>query len=208
MATVAMATLEAIAKGQHDQPFGVRSRDDLRAFALRQYEQEYPLAVQQALVSLWGIVETTIEQLCVTWLEYNPHAMNDKALTKLRVRAAEFLRLDETERTRMLIEELDRSLIESCPAGIDRFEGILSAIGLGGELDPVIRKALVELYQIRNLYVHKGGIADRHFKKMCPYREEMVGEPVRMSPRLIHGCATIVTEYVRLVQGRLGDLRR
>ncbi len=203
MAWLAICAIEQTAKGSYVPPSEPGEGSSLRAFALRQYEQQYPLVIQQALVSLWGSIETTVERTAIDWLERNPELLCGKAFSKLRVRAAELLSLDERERTCMLIEELDRSLADSCPAGIERLEAVLSSIDLGGKLDGKIRNALVELYQIRNLYVHKGGRADRHFKRICPWRREKIGDPVRVLPSHIYGYSILVSQYANSVLERL-----
>jgi hypothetical protein len=203
LAQMSESMLEAVAKGTVALNTPGLSEEAARAFALRQYEQGYPLLVQQALVTLWGIIETTVMNVCMSWLKHHPEAACSDAFSRLRIKVGEFLGLDEVERTRMLVEELDRSLADKCPAGIERFEALLSAVGLTGDVEARIRKALVELYQIRNLYVHNGGVADRHFKRVCPWRREAVGEPVGVSSDLIGAYSLVVAHYAGLVQKRL-----
>jgi hypothetical protein len=203
LAWIAASTLELIAKGTFAPPAEPSDHADLRAFALKQYEQQYPLVIEQALVSLWGCIETTVEQVSTLWLQRHPGMLGEKPFAKLRVRVAEILSLEESERTRLLIEELDRSLADCVPAGIDRFEAVLKAIGLNGDLDPGVRRALVELYQIRNIYVHRGGLADRHFRRVCPWRSESVGEPIRVLPEHIYAYSTVVTSYAHALHDRV-----
>jgi hypothetical protein len=203
MFNVAHAATEAIARGHFDQVGGPVMEPRIRAFALGQMEQGYPLVVQQALVTLWGTVESTMKYVCLALVNHDPNVLLGRAFSKLKVRVAEFLGLEDQERVVMVLKELDRSLVESAPAGIERFEAMLAALGLAGEADPEVKKTLLELYEVRNLYVHRAGVADRHFKRACPWRKEAVGDPVCISTGQVGEYVLAVARYVREVASRL-----
>jgi hypothetical protein len=203
MFNISHAATEAIARGHFELPGGPAMEPLVRPFALAQMEQGYPLVVQQALVTLWGTVESTMESVCRAWAIHDPNVLRGKAFSKLKVSVAEFLSLEEEDQIALVLDQLDRSFVESVPAGISRIEAVLAALGLDGVVDPGVKKTLIELYQVRNLYVHNGGVADHRFKRTCPWRKEAVGDPVYVATSQVGEYELAVAKYVRGVADRL-----
>jgi site-specific recombinase XerD len=67
----------------------------------------------------------------------------------------------------------------STRTGIDRFEQLLDPVGLSGTCDPVLAQNIYEMQQIRHVFAHKRGIADRRFAvTACPHLGYAPGERI------------------------------
>jgi len=102
----------------------------------------------------------------------------------------EFAMASEAEQAVILFELLREALKSRLKRGVDRFEVLVSKIGYGGPVEPEVRVALLELMEIRNVIVHRMGIADAQFVKRCPWLNLKPGEAVRVRQR----------EYIRYLQ--------
>ena len=54
-------------------------------------------------------------------------------------------------------------------SNIEVFERILEQVGLSSEIDPKLKRNLIELEQVRNILLHKGAIVDSRFLEICPW---------------------------------------
>lgn len=100
---------------------------------------------------------------------------------RIKITLAEFEILENDERMRLLINELERSLRSQFKDGVSRFEAILSVFGFSGAVDDDTRKNIYEMFHIRNIIVHRASIADRKFVRACPWLGYSIGDSVKVS---------------------------
>ena len=60
--------------------------------------------------------------------------------------------------------------------GINKFEIVLEEFHLNGNVKEPIRRILIELCEIRNVLVHKCGIADTRFIEKCSWLNYEIGQ--------------------------------
>ena len=109
------------------------------------------------------------------WLTYRQESRNDK-LSDIKVPYAVFEDLSPEDRVDTLVHELDQQ--RGAKRGVDRFETLLNWVTLSGATDAVLAKNLYEMQQVRNVFAHRSGIADRRFVEACPYFGYSVGEQI------------------------------
>jgi hypothetical protein len=84
------------------------------------------------------------------------------------------------QRIEYLLDQVPRG--PGVGGGFPRLESLLEKIELGGELDEGLRRKLIEIHQIRNVYAHRGGITDRKARAACPWRRDWrLGRQLRVS---------------------------
>jgi len=142
-----------------------------------------PHLYQMATVSLWAILEASVDDLCASHILQDDRWTNIEALRNMKGPLLEFATAKPDARAEMLIESLKVQVRAPLKVGVGRFEEILDAVGLGGPVDDEIRRLLLELVERRNLLVHRGGVIDRGFKKACPWIDMPLGAEMKISAR-------------------------
>ncbi|MFD7084069.1 hypothetical protein [Streptomyces sp. NPDC059918] len=140
----------------------------LKELSAAEVSSEFPLLHAHAIMGEWGALECLIEDLVEGWVQFKPEVLEGSAFSRVRVPLASFLHLSEGERARLLVSEVQRDLKVDLTSGATKFERILDAIGLGGPVDPRVRDALYEAQNVRNVWAHRGGIADKRLVESCP----------------------------------------
>ena len=177
-------------------------------FAQREADNDFPLLHAQALVSLWGGLESLIRFFLVEWLKNEPRAMRADDVQKLRVRLGEYEGLDDDEKAWYILDLLEREIKAPYKLGVSRFESLLCIFGLSGQVDPTDGKNLFTLCQLRNVIVHRRGIADRKLVECCPYLSLELGDPALISKADYDKYRGSVISYVDKVLDRIEDFYR
>lgn len=137
--------------------------------ASAEIERGFPVLYSHATVALWGAVEDFSNDLAVGLLKYEPDLLTHKVLSKVRVPLTLFNRMSEDERLTFLVGELKQSLSGAADGGIGQYNEVFSQLGLDGSLHKSIQDPLIELCQVRNVLVHRGGIVDTQLINRCPW---------------------------------------
>jgi hypothetical protein len=148
--------------------------------AQEEIAKDFPLLHSHAVIGMWGALEAMVEDLAVSWLEHNPAALSVPAVSKIRVPFAEFQGMDQQDRLRFLVAELQRELRVDLKSGATKFELLLTTLGLGGPVDKRIRDVLYETQNLRNAFAHRGGVADRRFIANCPQFQYCIGDEIKV----------------------------
>lgn len=117
----------------------------------------------QAIIMLWSGLETAIEDFLVAWYQQYPMSLDVKRGEQIRIAISEVDKMNVEERAIYVIHQLKLRLSPDEKASIERFENLLKAFGLSSPYEAAIRNTLWELGHLRNILVHRGGIADRRF---------------------------------------------
>lgn len=149
--------------------------------ANHEVERDFPLLHAQAVISLWTSLEALIKNFLAAWIENDSNARKTEALRKLKITLWEYEGMDAVERNLYTIDLLAREVSAPLKHGVSRFETLLDVFGLGGVVDEEVRKAMFEMSQVRNVLVHKRGLADRRLVEACPWLGRSIGEPVVVS---------------------------
>jgi hypothetical protein len=159
---------------------------EVEVFAKQQKRNGFSYLFSLAVVRLWSILEAMVDDLVVDFLR-RPDECKDKDLIySLKGPLLEFATAPPERQADFLTERLKDVVKAGLQAGVGRFEAMLDPIGLGGGIDPDVRRVLFELSQVRNAIVHKAGIADQRFIENCPWLNLNLDEPININAEDFH----------------------
>ena len=156
----------------------IEQAKELAEMAQREVDKEFPLLHSQALVTLWGSLESLIEMFLADWIVHKTGAMQAESVQKLRVRLGEYELLSHDERGYYIVNLLKQELGSPLKQGSNRFESLLKLVGLSGRIEDDVQKTLFEMNHLRNVFVHRRGIADKRLIEACPWLGYEVGDHV------------------------------
>lgn len=122
------------------------------------------------LIGAWGAFEAFFDDFFVAALESDPDALDQEFMTELKVKYSD--KTDASGIYRALSNKVDRD------PGTKRFEQLLKAINLNGDVPEEISIAVSEAQQIRHLWAHRAGISDERFIKKAESLDFEVGTQV------------------------------
>ena len=155
--------------------------EELEKFANSEASNNHPYLYGSAIVRLWLILETFADDLILQHFLDRKVEADSPLLAGLKVPLTEYIVADDNEKAAIALRELKQSIRTRQLFGVSRIEALVEAVGLSGSLDSDIRKTIFECHQVRNVVVHRGGIADARFIKACPWFGAQVGSPLPFS---------------------------
>lgn len=167
----------------------------LESLALEELKADLPLLHSAAAVLIWGALEAAFRDFLVRWLVRYPAARSVPELSNVRVRVAEYERLEGEDRMRYLVDTLERELAASFRPGVGRFDSLLKPFGIRPKVSESARRGLNELAAVRNVIVHRAGIADSRVLELCPWLGLRVGEAVTVGQAAFENYIAVTTEY-------------
>ncbi len=123
-------------------------------------------------------------------------------LKKVKGPLVDFLGASDDERAEWLSQELKLVVKITLIKGVGRFEAVFDAIGLGGPVEDEPRRAFLELSEIRNAIVHRGGRADRRLVERCPWLGLEVGGELQVESTRFSSYFLAVHWYVAELAAR------
>lgn len=154
---------------------------EVELFARKQKEDGFPYLYSLALVRLWGILEAMVDDIVVDFMRRPAQCKDKDFFYSMKGPLLEFATASPEQQADLLTERLKDAVQAGLKLGVGRFEAMLEPIGLGGGIDPDIRRVLFELSQVRNAIVHKAGVADRRFVESCPWMNLKRGERLKVN---------------------------
>src|SRR3972149_9971838 len=105
-------------------------------------------------------------------------------------------------------ERLEQELESRNRRGVARLGALLQPFGLAGAVPEDTERILLELYHVRNVLVHRRGVADRKLVQAWPWLGLAPGDQVRVTHEQYaryHGAvAAYALELIVRVAGRFG----
>jgi hypothetical protein len=150
----------------------------LEGFAKSEKERGFPYLFGLATVRLWSMIQALVEDKALEEIARIDASGAPDALRKLKGPLLAYLNASQTEQAELLLTQLKDSLTVAFKPGVGGFESLLDVFGLGGLVADDVRRALFECSQVRNVIVHRAGIADRRLCDACPWLKLEVGSPV------------------------------
>ena len=201
----ALAPVEACARDQQVESHNddLEEATQMAAFAKAEAESGFPLVHAHAIVGMWGALEALIDEVVSCWLVHVPELLQQDAILRIRLPLARFHLLDEEDRMGLVINELKREAKTAFKPGVAGFEDVLSMIGLGGPVEEEDRRALLEMRVVRNLWVHRRGVADRRAVDACPWADFAIGQRVQITHPLYHRYHDAIQNYVLTLINRV-----
>lgn len=172
-----------------DDPFGneeeyvkqkqMAKRD--QKHAEREIEQEFSYLYSLATVQLWTILESAIDDQLLKIISRINRKNPPEQLNRLRAPLFSLIEISTEAQNELVLSLLKENISSSLKPGIGAFEALLSALGFGGAVDEIVRRNIFELSQVRNVIVHRGGIADQRFINVCPWYDSLVGAKLKVN---------------------------
>jgi hypothetical protein len=141
----------------------------IKARANNEVDATFSTLYAQATVSLWSGLEYMVKDLVRDWILCRPEILSQNSWANLKVRLGDYEPLDDEQRAGHLVDLMDLNVSAALKQGVTRFERLLETVGLGGEVPDGLGKTLFELQQVRNILVHRQGVADKRFCCACPW---------------------------------------
>ena len=166
-------------------------------------DKGYPLVFAHGIITIWSAVEALIDDLFVTWLLNKPGILKSESLTKIRISLARFETLDKTDRMYFLTEEIKREIGAKYKPGIMGFENLLKHLELSGKVERNIKRTLIEMKQVRNILVHRGGYIDYRAIQACPWTNWQQGQKIKITAEDYEKYFKAVCNYIFIVLNRV-----
>jgi len=173
--------------------------------AQQEIDEGFPVLHAQAVIALWSALEAAVRVFVARWLQHHNAAMEVEAVQKLRVRIGEYERLEGEDRFFYILDRLEQELSASLRSGVTRFETILEPFGLSGGVEDEVRRNVFELNHVRNVLVHRSGVADRRLVEACPWLGLSAGDPVKIDHRTYERYLGAVMNYDIELIARVGE---
>jgi hypothetical protein len=163
---------------------------------------DFRLLHGHSLVGLWGALESMVFDLVAAWLQHIPGARAVDTVRGVKVSLADFDSMTPEDRMRAIVSELDRA--HSQRGGIARFEKLLDAVALSGTYPGVLGENVFIVQQLRNVFAHRRGVADRRFVAAAPFFAIDVGRNVPCGRAVWHASLSTIIEYGLVIRNRVG----
>jgi hypothetical protein len=172
-------------------------------FAEEEMKKGFPILYEQATISLWGSLEALIRNFVALWLHHVPSAKRCDAVKQLKVKIGEYESLEDFERCLWIVDLIDQEIAGPLKVGVGRFECLLEPFEMNGAIEDDCRRSLLELSKVRNILVHKNGIADRKFTESCAWLGYRPGDHVVVDKERWASYTNAVHNYVLQLNYRL-----
>lgn len=193
----ALAGLSADAK-MTEEHISVKLESALNEAELAKKEETrgFPLLHSQAVVLQWAYLDALVRTFLVSWMTHEPAALKTEAVKKAQKQISDVRTRSDEEKYARILDTIEQNLNTRSLEGIVRFEVLLEQFELSGKVPDEIKKDLLEMFHVRSIIVHNGGIADVHFVEACPWIALNTGEPVSVNKDAFKRYTLATTEYV------------
>jgi hypothetical protein len=177
--------------------------EDLARLADDEVNDDFRRLRAHSLAGLWGAAEAMVDDLVIACLVNEPGRLERPEFSKVRIPLGRFMTLETRQEQ---VEDLLVLLSTGLPnQGVNRFESRLELVSLSGAYNGKVADAIYELQQLRNVFVHRGGIADRKLVRSCPQLKLSVDQPVRVSAEMFEMYLDALTHYALRVANRIRE---
>ena len=76
---------------------------------------------------------------------------------------------------------------------------------MSGSVEEHVKRTLFEMNQVRNVLVHKRGIADRRLVEACPWLNLSLGDSVKVDHKMFQRYDEAVQKYVLTIMDRVSE---
>lgn len=155
-------------------------------------------------IRLWSILEAGVDDFVGELAACDIEALS-RNVPNVQVPVAA-LRAPPDELSETLVSAIKDKLGVRQQSGVKRFEPLLRAVSLSGDVHTEIDRALKELAQLRHVLVHRSGRADTRLQTNCPWFPCTLGEPVVISLSRMTMHAHACYWYLKEIDHRLARL--
>jgi len=178
----------------------------VQAFADEQESKGFPYLYNLLAIRIWTILENLVDESAARRVRDPKIMMTLKGLEGLSVPLLQFLSAGEDARTEFIVDTIKQATKSRLKIGVGRFESLLEAVGLGGEVPDSIKRTILELSEIRNVLVHRDGVCDRRIVERCPWLTLNAGQQVAVSEEQFRLFRLLPGWYICEMHRRAGDV--
>ncbi len=172
-------------------------------FAEQELPAGFPYLFSLAAIRMWSLMESAFDQLVVYVLRVCPQTRQMAVIQKLKGPLVPFACLPPDEQAEFLLTQLKDEVRANFLPGIGRFESMLNAVGLGGPVHDEVRRALLELSEVRHVFVHRRGEADAKLLERCPWLPFKIGDQLKVREPELRSFFVACVCYVIEINRRL-----
>ena len=155
----------------------LKDAEELEEFAKRQVDLKHPYLYNLALIRTWSILETFVDEVAMSRLRGSTLDAFPQ-LHALKMSISEFINVDGAERLEIILTRFKETQASTLKKGNGRFKIVLDAVAVNGAVDEWVSKMFLEMSEIRNSLVHRGGVVDKRLLESCPWLREVRGGEV------------------------------
>jgi len=175
---------------------------ELADFISSQESSDFHHLNAQALVGVWGVLDALVHDLLLATIDRARHLLKADITGRMQIKYAEYMSLESDDLAERLLTDIGRQVSSESKLGVAGFESQLDAFQLSGSVDERVNRVLLEASQIRNVMVHRSGIADRRLCRLCPWLDLRPGNPISVGTGQFTRYLDAIREYVELLQDR------
>lgn len=172
---------------------------EMETSAQAEVKADLPLLHSAAAVLIWGALEAAFRDFLIRWLVSRPSSLAVAELSNIRVRIAEYESFSGEDRMRFLVGVLERELAATLKPGVGRFACLLKPFGIAPITSEEMRRDLSELAAVRNVIVHRAGVADARLIELCPWLRLERGHPVTVGRAALERYVVAASEYAAAI---------
>jgi hypothetical protein len=176
----------------------------LAELAKQEVARDFPMMNAHELISQWSALEVFSEDLTLEFLLNSPETLRAPDVRKVKITVGDLSSLDERELYRHVVRELQQQVKADLRRGSWRFDCLFDAIQLPSIGVPsAVERDIAEMWAVRNVLVHRGGVADRQFVQACPWLQANVNDRVTVDTQRARRLGNAASSYVVTVHHRV-----
>lgn len=188
-----------------DDKYLKNARENDAPLIREEVEKGFPFFYSMSAVAIWSAIEAFVEDQLSFCIEADPKLLEKEQIQRIKIPFAQYESMTPEERRYFVIDSVERDIQSKYKQGVSQFESVLEVFGLGGEVDDIARKTLLELCNVRNVLVHRDGVADKRLINTCPWLGLSIGQSVHVNTKMYVQylneagiyCATVFARMVR-----------
>lgn len=177
--------LKKFQENTSEDPLGLENALDraqvIEKYAKQQLIEGQPYIYSIAVIRVWTMLETLADDLVFDRLCDGKYQTDSEAIGGIKLPLREILRCTPEQQAEAILNELKQSSKSRLQQGVGKFEVVLGALSLSGQVDEEIRRAIFECCQIRNLIVHRNALVDSKFASACPWLTSEIGSALAIT---------------------------
>lgn len=167
--------------------------------AQKEIESGFATLHAHTLLGLWGALECLVEDLFLEVIGADETLFVKEEFRKLKVPVSALG--NQASRNLSILMEASKQVGDR--RGIGLFENLLKFVGLAGEVPTRISSQIYYAQCIRNVWAHRGGIADETFVRGCPTPGITIGQRISIDKALFAGLMHAMHMYVKVIDNRM-----
>jgi hypothetical protein len=176
---------------------------EILKFVHKEKVSGYFIVISQSTLALWVELEAAITDTVISIMKNNAKILLEEPFSQVKFSYGAFVNLDEQQLRYLVLSQVENRQEIRNAQGVDWLEKLLAVVGLSGPVPKRLKKDILELQAIRNLIVHRRGITDPTFRRVCAWRRDKVGTPVKLTQRHYQRYEAATMKYVLSVANRL-----